>query len=195
MKRTLCLLFALLLCGSALGEFMQFDSFMDNTVEYETMPAVSEAASLSYSEQSSIACGSDPNLLNNISLCAGSISDTLLESGDLFSFNSIVGPRDSAYGYLPALNGRGVEVVGGGVAQVASAIWLAIRNRSDFAIVSKTTYGGNYNQSYVQSSADAILTDYNADIDFSFRYTGSGYVTINTYLTGTTLTCEIVTVA
>lgn len=134
--------------------------------------------------------GSDA-LRNNILLAASSINDTVLTGGDLFSFNDAVGPRIERYGYQTALNGRGAEVTGGGVAQVASAIWLAVKNLDCVAIVEKSTYGKRYNQSYVSSSNDAILTDYSDGTDFSFRNTGDAPLTISTYLEGDVLYCEI----
>ena len=121
----------------------------------------------------------------------GRVDGTVLASGDTFSFNAIVGPRTAEQGYQSAVNGRGVAVTGGGVAQVASAVWLAVKDMADIAIVEKSTYGSRYSQNYVSSSADAILTDYNAGTDFSFRYTGAGSVTIQTYLSGDTLTCRV----
>lgn len=130
-------------------------------------------------------------LRNNILLAASSINDTVLSSGDLFSFNDSVGPRTERYGYQVAVNGRGVSVTGGGVAQVASVIWLAVRNLDCVAIVEKSTYGSRYSQNYVASSNDAILTDYTAGTDFSFRNTGDAPLTISTYLTDDTLFCEI----
>ena len=134
--------------------------------------------------------GSDA-LRNNILLAASSINDTVLSSGDLFSFNDSVGPRTERYGYQVAINGRGVSVTGGGVAQVASAIWLAVKNLDCVAIVEKSTYGSRYNQSYVASSNDAILTDYAAGTDFSFRNAGTAPLTISTYLEDGMLYCEI----
>jgi vancomycin resistance protein YoaR len=129
--------------------------------------------------------------IHNIELAAQSIYDTLLESGDAFSFNDIVGPRTADYGFQSALNGRGVKVTGGGVAQVASAIWLAIRDMDSITLLEKSTYGSRYNQSYVGSADDAILTDYSGDIDFRFRYDGFGALSIYTYLSGDYLYCEI----
>jgi len=82
-------------------------------------------------------------------------------------------------------------VTGGGVAQVASVIWLAVRDMTDVAVIEKTTYGKKYNQSYVQNSADAIVTDYAAGTDFSFRYTGQGYITLYTYVQDGMLVCDI----
>ena len=138
-----------------------------------------------------ISCGSDSNLLNNIALAADSIYDTTLESGDKFSFNGIVGPREERYGYRSATNGRGVKVTGGGVAQVASVVWMAVKNLDDVSIVEKSTYGDRYNQDYVLNSADAIVTDYGAGTDFAFRYDGEGSITIYTWLENDTLCCDI----
>lgn len=134
--------------------------------------------------------GSDA-MINNILLAAGSINDTVLSGGDLFSFNGSVGPRTEYYGYMSAANGRGAEVVGGGVAQVASVVWLAVKNLDCIAIVEKSTYGSSYNQNYVSSSNDAISTDYKNGMDFSFRNTGSTPITISTYVTGNMLCCDV----
>ena len=129
-------------------------------------------------------------LRNNVALAAESIRDTVLTPGDLFSFNEIVGPREKKYGYQRALNGRGANVVGGGVAQVASVLWMAARQLDSVAIVEKSTYGSRYNQHYVESSNDAILTDYD-HTDFSFRYTGDSSLTISTYIANGWLICEM----
>ena len=102
-----------------------------------------------------------------------------------------MGARTAGRGYQRAINGRGVEVTGGGVAQVASAVWLAVKGMADIAIVEKSTYGSRYNQDYVSSSADAILIDYSAGTDFSFRYTGTGSITIGASFTGGVLTCRV----
>lgn len=135
--------------------------------------------------------GIDSGTLKNIRLAAGSVNDTTLARNDRFSFNRIVGPRTAAYGYASGMNGRGIRVTGGGVAQVASAIWLAIKDRDDVAVIEKSTYGERYNQDYVDSSSDAIVTDYSAGTDFSFRYTGAGTMTVYTYIDGDALICEI----
>lgn len=130
-------------------------------------------------------------LKNNVTRAADSISGVLLAYGDEFSFNDLVGPRAEEYGYVSAINGRGVNVVGGGVAQVASAVWLAVKQLDDITIIEKSTYGSKYSQDYVASSADAILTDYNAGTDFSFRYTGDGLLAIYVYVDGDSLVCDV----
>ena len=50
---------------------------------------------------------------DNIALAAASINGLVLEDGDSFSFNDIVGDRTRETGFKTALNGRGVRVVGG----------------------------------------------------------------------------------
>ena len=136
--------------------------------------------------------GDEDGILNNIELAAESVYDTTLGEDDVFSFNDIVGPRTGKYGYVKGTNGRGARVMGGGVAQVASVIWLAIKDSDDFEIIEKTTYGKKYNQDYVESASDAIVTDYSADTDFSFRYVGDGYATFYTYVEGDYLRCNVV---
>ena len=139
----------------------------------------------------SLNCTGGSACANNIALAAGSVYDTTLESGDVFSFNAVVGPRREAYGYVTAVNGRGVKVVGGGTAQVASVIWLAVWDMDDIVIIEKSTYGSRYNQKYVSDSADAIVVDYAADTDFSFRYTGEGSITLYTYVEDGVLFCDV----
>lgn len=134
--------------------------------------------------------GSD-GLINNISRAAESADGTVLTQGQVFSFNDVIGPRTEAYGYVSAVNGRGVNVVGGGVAQVASVMWLAVKDMNVMTVTAKSTYGKRYNQNYVQSADDAIVTDYNAGTDFAFRYDGEGSVTISVYVSGNSLICEI----
>lgn len=134
--------------------------------------------------------GSD-GLINNISRAAGSINGTVLVPGQVFSFNDTVGPRTEAYGYVSAVNGRGVNVVGGGVAQVASVMWMAVKNMTTITVTEKSTYGKRYNQSYVSSAEDAIVTDYNAGTDFAFRFDGEHDATIYVYISGNSLICEI----
>ena len=175
-----------LYCTLTVGEEAREDIFLEWTPS-----APLQSAFLPLSSAAIDVSGADAALRNNILLAASSINDTVLASGDLFSFNDSVGPRTERYGYETAVNGRGARVTGGGVAQVASAIWLAVKGLDCVAIVEKSTYGSRYNQSYVSSSNDAILTDYADDTDFSFRNTGDAAITISTYVSGDMLVCEI----
>ncbi len=132
-------------------------------------------------------------LKNNIRLAVNRIDGTLVPYYNEFSFNQTVGPRTESYGYGSAINGRGVYVVGGGVAQVASVLYLSLKDLNCIQFTEKTTYGSKYNQSYVSSASDAIVTDYKAGTDFAFRYTGYKTLLINMYINSdnTRLICEI----
>lgn len=69
---------------------------------------------------------SPPNRNNNIILACAQINGTIIRSGDIFSFNQVVGPRSREKGYLPASIFVGQKVVpgiGGGICQVSSTIY------------------------------------------------------------------------
>jgi vancomycin resistance protein YoaR len=167
-------------CSLALGGDSGDDSWDDESTDSGTLVGSAEI----------VLDGTDA-LYNNVGLAADAINGLILSPGDTFSFNDVVGARTEARGYESAINGRGVKVVGGGVAQVASALWLAVKDMDDVTVTDKSTYGDKYNQSYVDDPDDAILTDYTAGTDFSFRNDSDSEMTINTSVTDDTLTCEI----
>ena len=135
--------------------------------------------------------GASSGLVTNITRAAENIGGVVLEPGMEFSFNDMVGPRTEEYGFVSAINGRGVTVIGGGVAQVASVVWLAVKNIDTLTITEKSTYGSRYNQDYVASAEDAIVTDYNAGTDFAFRNDGAEAVTVDVYVENGVLYCNI----
>ncbi len=148
--------------------------------------------SFSEAGQSSVNVSGTDALLHNISEACNAIDGLILDDGDTFSFNDTVGPRTEARGYEIAVNGRGVKVVGGGVAQVASALWLAAKDMDGITITKKYTYGDKYNQSYVDDPDDAILTDYVGNIDFRFRNDTGAQITLHTELQDDeSIICEI----
>lgn len=127
----------------------------------------------------------------NIEEAMLSISGYTLEYGDVFSFNDIVGPRTAQAGYVKALNGRGARVVGGGVAQVASTVYLAAKQVDCVTLDYVRTYGDRFTGGYVDDPDDAVVTDYNAGIDFSFIYYGAGELVVSVYEDGNDLICEL----
>ncbi len=131
------------------------------------------------------------NKRSNINLAASAIDGFQMTFGDEFSFNDIVGPRSAEAGYLNALNGRGAKVRGGGVAQVASTVYLALKELDCVEIGKVRTYGDRFSDGYVDDPADAIVTDYNAGYDLSFTYWGDGTLTVYVFEDGDDLVCEI----
>lgn len=115
----------------------------------------------------------------NVRLAASLIDGYEMTYGEKFSFNGVVGPRVESAGFVKAANGRGVRVCGGGVAQVASTIYLAAKQMDNVTIDPVRTYGDRYTGNYVDDPADAIVTDYNAGIDFAFTYYGANTLVIS----------------
>ncbi len=150
----------------------------------------SDSYSSMLSRSSTPLFGSD-NKLYNIDMASNAINGIVLEYGDTFSFNDVVGPRTAEMGFYPAENGRGVRVYGGGVAQVASTIYLAIKELNCVTVGPIRTYGDRFTDGYVADPNDAIVTDYNAGIDFSFTYWGYGTAMLSIYSDGNRLICEI----
>ncbi|NKE04237.1 VanW family protein [Mesobacillus selenatarsenatis] len=65
----------------------------------------------------------------NIELSAEAINNVILGVGDVFSFNTTVGPSDEAHGYQPAeeiVNKKLVMGIGGGICQTSSTLYNAI---------------------------------------------------------------------
>jgi len=127
----------------------------------------------------------------NITKTAELLNGVQVGFGDTFSFNWLVGPRTKEAGFRSAENGRGVKVYGGGVAQVASTIYLAVKDLECVAVTPVKTYGEKFVDGYVADPEDAVVTDYNAGTDFSFTYWGTGTLTVMVYQDGDRLVCEI----
>ena len=130
------------------------------------------------------------NYLNNLDTCIASIDEFTLDPQETFSFNETVGERSEESGYCSATNGRGVEVVGGGVAQVATTLYLAVKHMNDLEVVEKNTYGSDFCEGYVSSGEDALLADYSQDVDFRFVNHG-GKKTIEIWRDENKIYCSI----
>ena len=74
------------------------------------------------------ASSSTSNRNSNLSLASSTINGTTLQPGDLFSWANVVGSSSSSKGYLKAdgyVNGKTVQLVGGGVCQVVTTLYQA----------------------------------------------------------------------
>lgn len=127
----------------------------------------------------------------NIALAAQALDGKRLESGGEFSFNESVGARTEDRGFQSALNGRGVEVTGGGVAQAATTLYLALMQRDDIEYSSIYTYNESFTGSYVSSGYDAIAVDYDRGVDFSFTSYSEDELTIYMWIDGDALCCYL----
>ncbi|MCX7843315.1 MAG: VanW family protein [Clostridia bacterium] len=108
----------------------------------------------------------DSNRGVNIRIAVSRINGTVIASGEVFSFNEIVGPRTEAEGYKVAhtyVGGKIVDGIGGGICQVSSTLYNAVLF-SDLVIKERTNH--MFTVGYVPLGRDAAVS-YN-DVDFKF---------------------------
>ena len=186
MKRLFCAILTLaLLCLTASADTAQPGLTL-------TAPKETAAASSKTLASANTQALDSEEAIANAALAADTIFDTTLTTGDIFSFNDIVGPRTESRGYVAAENGRGGRVTGGGAAAAASAIYLAVKDLEEISVVELSTYGSKYTGSYVESRSDAVLVDYKSGRDFRFKYTGEGTITIDMWVEDGRVYCAIV---
>ena len=109
----------------------------------------------------------EKNRSSNLIAAAKSMDRKVIRPGEIFSFNDIVGPRETETGYKSAyviVNGEFVQGTGGGVCQVSSTLYNAVL-LSNLAIVERIPHAVAV--SYVPPGQDATVNYPN--IDFKFK--------------------------
>lgn len=110
--------------------------------------------------------GQDHNRSANIKIAAWKVNGYILYPGEIFSFNTVVGPREKIYGFKEALeivNGEFVPGVGGGVCQLSSTLYNAAL-LANLEIVER--YNHSKPLSYVPLGRDATVAF--GSLDFRF---------------------------
>jgi len=110
---------------------------------------------------------SSANRKENIRLAASKINGLILNPGEVFSFNDVVGPRTEATGYKIAhvySGNKVVDGIGGGICQVSSTLYNAVVF-ADLEIVYRTNH--SIPVSYVPLGRDATVSY--GTIDFKFK--------------------------
>ena len=105
----------------------------------------------------------------NIELSAKAINNVIVGSGDIFSFNTVVGPRDEANGYQPApeiINKKLVMGIGGGICQTSSTLFNAV-DQLPMKFIERHHH--SLDVGYVPKGRDATVS-YGA-LDFRFQNT------------------------
>ena len=118
-------------------------------------------------EKSTTLRTSTANRITNVTLAAAAINGTVLNPGDEFSYNDVVGERTAAKGYKPAgayVGGKHVDSIGGGICQVSSTIYYCTL-LADLEITQRTNHG--YTVAYLPLGLDATVSWPN--LNFKFR--------------------------
>jgi len=132
---------------------------------------------------------SSPNRKENIRLASEKINGKILNPGEVFSFNNIVGPRTSENGYKTAhvyVGSKTVDGIGGGICQVSSTLYNAIVF-ADLEIVYRTNH--SMPVSYVPLGRDATVSY--GTIDFKFKNNKDTPVKFEVVADGTNLTVNV----
>jgi vancomycin resistance protein YoaR len=126
---------------------------------------------------------------HNIKLAAAALNGHLIESGQLFSFNEAVGPRDLQQGYKEALiitDDKLVPGVGGGICQVSSTLYNAVL-LSGLEVVERHNH--TLPIDYISLGRDATLAY--GTIDLRFKNSRPEPVMICSGVSGNQLTVAI----
>lgn len=141
-------------------------------------------------QYSSSFAGSSAGRVTNIQLAASKINGYVINPGERFSFNKVVGPRTVAAGFKNAHVYVGTQVVdgiGGGICQVSSTLYNAVV-MADLKTVSRTNH--SMPVGYVPLGRDATVSY--GTIDYVFENNKSYPVSIKAGISGTTLTISVV---
>ncbi len=125
---------------------------------------------------------SNSNRTHNLDLACQAIDGTVINAGETFSFNSIVGERTSAKGYRAAtvyVGNESKEETGGGICQVASTIYDAALY-AEMEITSRAAH--TFFVTYVPGGLDATI--YWGSLDFCFRNNTEYPIRVNAWVSG-----------
>lgn len=131
------------------------------------------------------------NRTNNLRLAAKTITGTIVQPGQTFSFNKVVGPRTAAKGYkaAPVFSGDGVENgIGGGICQVSSTIFNCALN-ANVGIVERHQH--TQRVTYVPLGRDAAI--YGTTQDFKWKNTTNYPIRIVMTVKDGKITCSFYT--
>lgn len=104
---------------------------------------------------------------SNVTLAAKYMNETILNPGEEFSYNGIVGPRTTERGFKSAgayANGKLIDDVGGGVCQPSSTLYMAVL-RADLQVTERTNH--SMTVAYTPLGQDATVSY--GSLDFKFK--------------------------
>lgn len=135
---------------------------------------------------------SNVNRTTNIRLSAIAINNLVLNPGDSFSFNQVVGERTAQRGYKPAtviVRGEYSEGIGGGICQTSSTLYNSV---DEAGLQVTVRYSHSKEVTYVPAGRDATVSWGGPDFRFVNNldkpimiktYVGDGFITVSIYTT------------
>lgn len=132
--------------------------------------------------------------LTNIRLTCNVLNGTIINSGDTFSFNNIVGKPTAEKGYQEAkviINHHSENGIGGGNCQVSSTLYNAVLAVPTLTVLERHEHGKDV--TYVPDGKDAAVSY--GSLDFKFRNDNDYKVKINLSTDDKNIVATIVKVA
>ncbi len=134
--------------------------------------------------------GSSAGRCANIALAASKINGYVVNPGQRFSYNDVVGPRTAAAGFKTAhvyVGTKVVDGIGGGICQVSSTLYNAVV-LADLKTVTRVNHSMPVD--YVPLGRDATVSY--GTIDYVFENNKPYPISVKATVEGTTLTISIV---
>ena len=110
------------------------------------------------------------NRNNNLRLLCQALDGHIVEPGETFSYNQVVGERTAEKGYLPApaySGNRLVDAIGGGVCQGSTTLYNCVL-LADLEVVFRACHGAKV--TYVPPGLDATVNYLTTDFQFRNQY-------------------------
>ena len=110
------------------------------------------------------------NRNNNLRLLCQALDGHIVQPGETFSYNAVVGERTAERGYLPApaySGNRLVDSIGGGVCQGSTTLYNCVL-LADLEVVFRACHGAKV--TYVPAGLDAAVNYLNTDFKFRNQY-------------------------
>jgi len=129
------------------------------------------------------------NRLNNVIVSARAVNGYIMNSGDVFSYNGVVGERTQDNGYLIAgaiVGDRFVDSIGGGICQTSSSLYVCTL-LSDLEVIERINHGLTI--PYLPNGQDATINW--GMIDYRFRNNTDYPIKIETIVNGRNLTVRL----
>ena len=151
------------------------------------------------SESTTSLSNNTSNRINNVTRAAEEIDGTILNPGDIFSFNEVVGQRTAARGFREAnviIGGVFQPGLGGGICQVSSTLHDAVLH-THLKVVERTPHGlriaymprDEYDESIRRFANDATVSW--GTTDYKFQNNLDYPVKIEAYVRGLFLTVRL----
>ena len=160
----------------------------ENTTEEVPVPAITEQDLATFSTKVS---GTSARK-NNISICSSLLNNTIVTSGQTFSFWKTVGSTTSEKGYKKAKsfdeNGKTIQTYGGGVCQVSTTLYNAVLSSPELEVTERHPHSKPV--TYVAKDKDASVC-YSSS-DFKFKNNSPNSIKIYASYDNKTLTIRLV---